>query len=114
MSVPQTRQRDPRSADLGSRTITISPTESDDAGPSSRREVPIGVLRLRGAPSRRPKVQFTEETIDNEGMGKKKSKSESRPDPIISWRQKRLSHAAHAHASLLHIPQTAGIRRVVL
>lgn len=56
--------------------MTITPTEAGEAGPSTRREAPVGVLRLRGAPSRRPKVQFTEETIDNEGMGKKKSKSE--------------------------------------
>lgn len=67
----------------GSRTVTITPTADTDAGPStgspptSRSETPssVGVLRLRGAPARRQHVMWTSDTVDNEGMGKKKSKS---------------------------------------
>jgi protein phosphatase 1 regulatory subunit 11 len=60
----------------GSRTLTQTSTpargtENNDAGPSE----PVGVLKLRGGPSRRQKVVWSEETVDNEGMGKKKSKS---------------------------------------
>ena len=61
-----------------SRTLTQTATpargtgpNSNDAGPSE----PVGVLKLRGGPSRRQKVVWSEETVDNEGMGKKKSKS---------------------------------------
>merc|ERR1739841_237500 len=40
-----------------------------EAGPSNP------VLRLRGGPSRTgPRVQWDEQVVDNEGMGKKKSK----------------------------------------
>lgn len=69
----------------GSRTLTIhdvpTPEGGDDAGgsqggagPSS---IPDGVLRLRGAgdPTSR-RVVWTDDTIDNEHMGKKSSKSE--------------------------------------
>lgn len=67
----------------GSRTMTITPTTDTEAGPStgspptSRSETPssVGVLRLRGAPARRQHVMWTSDTVDNEGMGKKKSKS---------------------------------------
>ncbi|CAK9781147.1 unnamed protein product [Cutaneotrichosporon oleaginosum] len=68
----------------GSRTITITPTTDTEAGPStgspptSRSETPssVGVLRLRGAPARRQHVMWTSDTVDNEGLGKKKSKSQ--------------------------------------
>ncbi|THH10885.1 hypothetical protein EW145_g1038 [Phellinidium pouzarii] len=33
------------------------------------------VLRLRGGPRATPRVAWTEDVVDNEGMGKKKSKS---------------------------------------
>jgi protein phosphatase 1 regulatory subunit 11 len=70
----------------GSRTLTIhdvpTPEGGDDtggvgqggAGPSS---IPDGVLRLRGAgnPSSR-RVVWSDDTVDNEHMGKKSSKSE--------------------------------------
>jgi protein phosphatase 1 regulatory subunit 11 len=49
-------------------------TPEDQAGPS---DPIVGVLKLRGDRSaRRQKVVFSEGTVDNEGMGKKKSKSE--------------------------------------
>lgn len=63
--------------------MTITPTTDTEAGPStgsppnSRSDTPnsIGVLRLRGAPARRQRVMWTTDTVDNEGMDKKKSKS---------------------------------------
>jgi protein phosphatase 1 regulatory subunit 11 len=73
----------------GSRTITIHdvPTgeegRGDDAGQGSSQEAgrqnEAGVLRLRGGGNTR-KVVWSEETVDNEGMGKKKSKSKSKSE----------------------------------
>lgn len=65
-------------ADGRSRTVTQTQTatgnQNDEAGPS---DPVVGVLKLRGDRSaRRQKVVFSEGTVDNEGMGKKKSKSE--------------------------------------
>jgi protein phosphatase 1 regulatory subunit 11 len=50
----------------------------DDVGPGSSTTSNVGSIHLRGGPrvSRR-RVAWTDETVDNEGMGKKKSKSES-------------------------------------
>ena len=36
----------------------------------------VGVLHLRGTRRSGPRVAWTEDVVDNEGMGKKKSKSE--------------------------------------
>lgn len=75
----------PRAEGHGSRTITVTSTPDREAGPStasptesSREGTPsaVGVLRLRGGPARSQRVVWSAETIDNEGMGKKKSKSE--------------------------------------
>ena len=49
----------------GSQTIT-----STNTGPS----IPIPTLRLRAEPAERPRVQWAEDVVDNEGMGKKSSK----------------------------------------
>jgi len=58
----------------GSRTITLrdsQPRPEDDEGLSV-----VGALRLRGEPRRTPqRVAWDEDVIDNEGCGKKKSKS---------------------------------------
>jgi protein phosphatase 1 regulatory subunit 11 len=63
-------------ADTGSRTQTITPTPSQPgSNPGDERDPRIGVLKLRGGPVRRQKVAWKEGTVDNEGMGKKKSKS---------------------------------------
>jgi protein phosphatase 1 regulatory subunit 11 len=62
--------------------MTITPTPASDAGPSTAnnpRSPPVGVLKLRGGP-RRQRVMWTDETVDNEGMGRKKSKSTSKID----------------------------------
>ena len=63
---------------VGSRTIVLQ-----DAQPREEEQTTIGVLQLR-ATSRSPvstgrtppRVTWTEDVVDNEGMGKKKSKSE--------------------------------------
>lgn len=62
----------------GSRTLTITndstQEDSDNTQLDSERENIIGSLRLRGA-HRRTHVAWGEDVIDNEGCGKKKSKS---------------------------------------
>lgn len=78
-----TAMREPRPEAHGSRTMTVAQTTDSEAGPStaspptSREHTPeVGVLHLRGGPTRRQRVMWTSDTVDNEGMGKKKSKSE--------------------------------------
>ncbi|KAG7451443.1 uncharacterized protein BT62DRAFT_1072006 [Guyanagaster necrorhizus] len=54
----------------GSRTITVTnapPSEASSSAPN------VGSLRLRGA-RRKPRVAWSEDVVDNEGCGKKKSK----------------------------------------
>lgn len=46
------------------------------AGPSSNAAPLQGVLRLRGGHSSARRVVWTDDTVDNEGLGRKKSKSE--------------------------------------
>lgn len=70
-------------ADTGSSTLTQTGNPSaearDQAGRAGPSEPVVGVLKLRGdRPARRQKVVWSEGTVDNEGMGKKKSKSVSR------------------------------------
>lgn len=48
----------------------------DDAGASDSGSI-AGRLRLRGAARTRQRVTWVEDTVDNEGMGKKKTKSAS-------------------------------------
>ena len=72
MALPQ-RTATPRD---GSRTVIITPTPaseegSGNAGPSNI----AGVLHLRGDRHPGPRVTWTEDVVDNEEMGKKKSKS---------------------------------------
>lgn len=57
----------------GSRTIEVRPQ------PVLRLSAPSGVLRLRAEPSERRHIQWAEDVIDNEGMGKKSSKGTSYP-----------------------------------
>ncbi|KAI0052330.1 hypothetical protein FA95DRAFT_1601991 [Auriscalpium vulgare] len=58
-------------------TVTDSQTHSDDAESSTEpiaSSSTVGTLRLRGGPRNRPRVTWVGETVDNEGMGKKKTK----------------------------------------
>ncbi|CAN9257668.1 unnamed protein product [Alternaria alternata] len=52
----------------GSRTMEVRPQ------PVLRLSAPSGVLRLRAEPSQRRHIQWAEDVVDNEGMGKKSSK----------------------------------------
>ncbi|KAI4612668.1 uncharacterized protein J4E87_010220 [Alternaria ethzedia] len=68
MAAPHTLS--PRSAtpSSGSRTMEVRPQ------PVLRLSAPSGVLRLRAEPSERRHIQWAEDVVDNEGMGKKSSK----------------------------------------
>ena len=65
-----------------SRTVTIhdvQPRRDIEAGGSQgSAQQPVGALRLRGGPRRsRQRVAWDEDVVDNEGAGRKKSKSMS-------------------------------------
>lgn len=47
----------------------VSAQTDPEAGPA-----PTGTLRLRGGPRSRPRVVWDEDVVDNEGLGRKKSK----------------------------------------
>lgn len=65
-----------------SRTLTIHETPTpeaggdDDQGGGDQGDREHAILRLRGGNLNQRRVVWTEETVDNEGMGRKKSKSE--------------------------------------
>jgi protein phosphatase 1 regulatory subunit 11 len=60
-----------------SRTLTITDAapRTGDAEASTNPDGSLGVLRLRGARNRQ-RVAWDEDVVDNEGCGKKSSKSE--------------------------------------
>lgn len=90
----------PAAGPSGSRTVTVTgtpsgPSREGSSGPSDQAPPNIGTLRLRGGPDpqyggsskgkgkagekpKRKGVVWAEEVVDNEGLGKKKSKSGSR------------------------------------
>ncbi|KAF9534045.1 phosphatase inhibitor-domain-containing protein [Crepidotus variabilis] len=77
MNTATQRRPNTYGASDGSRTqiITSNPTEEGgNEGSGSGGENVVGSLRLRGAPRRTQRVVWSEDVIDNEGCGKKKSK----------------------------------------
>jgi protein phosphatase 1 regulatory subunit 11 len=62
----------------GSRTLEVQPQ------PVLRLSAPAGVLRLRAVPAERRRIQWAEDVIDNEGMGKKSSKGMPEPSLLQS------------------------------
>ncbi|KAL8293025.1 hypothetical protein RQP46_000719 [Phenoliferia psychrophenolica] len=73
---PQTQD-----ANHGSRTLTVNETSADDATPSgstpsasASATTSAGVLRLRGRAINSAKVQWEDDVVDNEFLGRKKSK----------------------------------------
>ena len=60
---------------MGSQTQTETNTPADSGGEGG----PTAVLRLRGAPEpmARARVQWAEDVVDNEGLGRKSSKGMS-------------------------------------
>lgn len=114
-----TRQAEANTSEASSsRTLTV-----DHAPASHTQPHDVGILRLRPEPRSRPgldgqssssasgstrRVVWTEETVDNEGLGRKKSKSKSRSSGPTSVRA-----LTSWCFSLLYLPQAKGIRRVV-
>ncbi|CAG8510069.1 5022_t:CDS:2 [Acaulospora colombiana] len=74
-------------ATYGSRTMTLHPEElaetegQESSGETSVHSEEIGTLKLRGGQNDR-KVKWDNGVVDNEGMGKKKSKSKYFTIPI--------------------------------
>jgi len=55
-------------------TITIQAQLAGSSPHLSRAQPPDGTLRLRGGPIHSRRVTWSEEVVDNEGLGRKKSK----------------------------------------
>lgn len=71
----RTRQRPDQHNQDGSRTITVQDTNAENSTvPSTQEAPPVGVLHLRATDNTSKRVVWSEGTVDNEGMGKKKSK----------------------------------------
>ncbi|KAG2174569.1 hypothetical protein INT44_006832 [Umbelopsis vinacea] len=71
-----TRQREQTvPANDGSRTVTLDPTAEESSATESEDDS-IGILRLRGDPSARSprQIQWADNVVDNENLGRKKSK----------------------------------------
>lgn len=86
----------------GSRTITVHDNQPGEGGThdgTSGESLAVGTLRLRAAPRSRQRVVWRDDVVDNEGAGKKSSKSMC---ILVSL----LMHTAHTIClSLLYIPQ---------
>ena len=63
-----------RAPNDASRTVTITPTPAPEEQEQPPQE--IGSIRVRAGRRQRPHVVWDEAFVDNEGAGKKKSKSE--------------------------------------
>jgi hypothetical protein len=78
MASPQTATRT-ATPPSGSRTIEVRPQ------PVLRLSAPSGVLRLRAEPAERRHIQWAEDVVDNEGMGKKSSKGTALPTMALYY-----------------------------
>ena len=97
----------------GSRTITLRDSQPrEDDGLPSGDDGEIGSLHLRGVPRvrnrHRPSVVWRDDVVDNEGAGKKSSKSKWLR---CSLRSVKLLTGLH---SMLYLPQAPEVRRVVV
>lgn len=60
----------------GSRTVVaVQGGEQRDVSTTQTGHARTGTLHLRGGPRDRPRVAWDEGVVDNEGLGRKKSKS---------------------------------------
>ena len=59
----------------GSRTALVVQSPAEQPEHSGALAPPAGTLRLRGGPRNGPRVAWDEAVVDNEGLGRKKSKS---------------------------------------
>jgi protein phosphatase 1 regulatory subunit 11 len=55
--------------------VAVQEAEQGDVSDTAAGPGPTGTLRLRGGPRSRPRVVWSEDVVDNEGLGRKKSKS---------------------------------------
>lgn len=86
-----TRPSNTAPASHGSRTLTVTsdPTQPEASSSSSNPDpAPSieGTVRVRGTGLPGQRVQWTEETVDNEGLGRKKSKSKFRSLSLAGFR----------------------------
>ena len=82
-------QAQPAASSSRTMTITSNPSSDPSQPDADDSNPPIGVLKLRGGPVRQQRVLWSDEVVDNEHMGKKKSKSEfvqtTPPPPHADW-----------------------------
>lgn len=98
-----------RPASHGSRTQVITADEAPEQGAGSGADDVVGVLKLRGARvGTGRKVKWVNGVVDNEGMGRKKSKSGC--GGSTRAREGTLTAVLY---SLLYLPQTPRVRRVL-
>lgn len=106
-----------RDAISGSQIVTATPTPERDANEASGSgeaaadgvEPPVLRLRLMGGDLNRPRVAWDEKVIDNEFLGRKKSKSTSH----FCLCARMILISAELLPSLLHLPQTKSVRRII-
>ena len=55
--------------------VAVQEAEQGDVSAQTDPAAPTGTLRLRGGPRNRPRVVWGDDVVDNEGLGRKKSKS---------------------------------------
>lgn len=91
------------SRDTGSHTI-----QQTQPNPVLRLSAPSGVLRLRAEPEERRHIQWAEDVVDNEGMGKKSSKGTAPASLRVGSSEK----TSLTLDSVLHIPRAPRSRRV--
>lgn len=82
MSEPSTMAPRTQTSSTGPRTATTVQTTPQ---PVLRLSAPSGTLRLRAQPAEERHIQWAEDVIDNEGMGKKSSKGISLPMLPTTW-----------------------------
>ena len=105
---PNMQAARPTPAEHGSRTTVVTnaqPREAphaDDPSPSARVAPQAGVLRLRGGPRSNQRVVWREDVIDNEGCGKKSSKSTLPPSFYLHFPFPLPFHIAHNILNHIH------------
>lgn len=77
-SIPPTARSQPTGTSQGQTTTTATTTiqanRTNSLPQFPRAQTPDGTLRLRGGPIHSRRVTWSEEVVDNEGLGRKKSK----------------------------------------
>lgn len=88
----------------GSRTVTLDPTQTESESESE--DDHIGILRLRGDPSARSprQIQWAENVVDNEHLGRKKSKSMTFTISCKSIECPTIACNSPITCSMLHLP----------